>query len=292
MPILSAIIPAYNGASRYLNQAIESVLSQTFTDVELIVVDDASQDETSNCVKAYETLRYHCREQNGGQAKARNNGAQLAQGQYVAFLDQDDVWEPSFLEETVNILSQDPETALVHCDGYQVSQQNHILEYDAAMKHTFSICQILRDGHDTATSGSVIRKSCFDSVGGYDEALTIWEDIDLSIRLNQQFRIRHLAKPLYRHRLYHRNVSRDISSERALSARETFLRKHEAHCETNPRAAKALQQDWAQYYSDLGKWHLRCGEKLKARSALWQSLHHNRWSRHTMLRLIRSYLPG
>ncbi|MBX3346185.1 MAG: glycosyltransferase family 2 protein, partial [Nitrospira sp.] len=165
---ISVVIPAYNGTSRYLTEAIDSVRRQTLPASEIIVVDDASTDGTDALVQAIPQIRYVRHPQNSGQAAARNTGARLAQGPYVAFLDQDDLWEPTFLEETLALLQPAAEAVLVHCDGYQVNERNEILEYDAAMKQQRSITQLLRGGHDAATSGSLFRKTCFDAVGGYD----------------------------------------------------------------------------------------------------------------------------
>ncbi|RMH03150.1 MAG: glycosyltransferase [Nitrospirae bacterium] len=291
MPRISVIIPAYNGETRYLREAIQSVLAQTIQDFELIVVDDASEDDPCRILPKHSFIQYYRRTSNGGQAVARNDGARLASGQFLAFLDQDDLWEPAFLEATLEVFHKAPETALVHTDGYQVNERNHILEYDAAMKHTKSICQLLRNGHDTATSGSLIRKHCFDAIGGYDEHLTIWEDIDLGIRLSQRFLIHHLPEPLYRHRLYTRNVSRGIPPERALRAREYFLNKYSSHCLSDPIYKKALARDWAQYYSDKGKFHLARGEKQQARKAFIASLQSSPYSQRTLLRLLKTYFP-
>lgn len=179
---ISVVIPAYNGTSRYLEQAIRSVLAQSYQDCEIIVVDDASTDNTEALVHTFPDVRYVRHARNAGQAAARNTGARLAMASYLAFLDQDDLWEPTFLEETLALLEPATEAALVHCDGYQVNERNEILEYDAAMKQQRSITQLLRGGHDAATSGSLFRRTCFDAVGGYDAALSIWEDIDLIIR--------------------------------------------------------------------------------------------------------------
>ena len=292
MPTVSTIIPAYNAASRYLDQAIASVLAQTHRDTELIVVDDGSTDDTSRLVLRFSQIRYFRRAENGGQAAARNDGARLAKGEFLAFLDQDDLWEPSLLQETVGWLRANPDAALVHCDGYQVDEQNKILHYDAAMKHTCSITQILRGGHDVATSGSLFRKTSFDDVGGYDEQLRVWEDIDLAIRLFQRHRVLHLAKPLYRHRLYAHNVSRDIPSDRALQARRYFLEKHGPSCRPGTPEGRALARDWARYYADLGKMKLRKGRLPEARQALWQALRYDPFDRKTLLRLLRSYLAA
>ncbi len=88
MPTVSVVIPAYNGVSRYLDEAIQSVLAQTFQAFELIVVDDASTDDTARVIQRFPQVRYFRRVDNGGQAAARNDGARLARGQYLAFLDQ------------------------------------------------------------------------------------------------------------------------------------------------------------------------------------------------------------
>ena len=109
---VSVVIPAYNGTSRYLGQAIRSVLAQRYTDYEIFVVDDASTDNTEALVHSFPQVRYVRHSRNAGQAAARNTGARLAQGPYVAFLDQDDLWEPTFLEETLAILEPATEAAL------------------------------------------------------------------------------------------------------------------------------------------------------------------------------------
>lgn len=289
MLLISVVIPAYNGVSRYLDQAIQSVLDQTVRDFELFVVDDASTDETAKLIQKFSRVRYARRAQNGGQAAARNDGARLAQGEFLAFLDQDDLWEPSFLAETLAALRGRPETALVHCDGHQVNERNEILEYDGAMKHTRSITQMLRGGHDVATSGSLFRKACFDAVGGYDAQLSIWEDIDLAIRLYQRFPIVHLPRPLYRHRLYGHNASRGIPSERALLGRRRFLEKHGPVCGSGTAESRVLARDWAHLYGDEGKFHLNAGRRFEARQALWKALHYQPFNRKAMLRLLRSF---
>ena len=289
MAHVSVVIPAYNGTSRYLEEAIRSVLAQSYADHEIIVVDDASTDRTDALVQAIPQVRYVRHSSNAGQAAARNTGARLAKSPYLAFLDQDDLWEPTFLEKTLAILEPAVSAALVHCDGYQVNERNEILEYDAAMKHQRSITQLLRGGHDAATSGSVFRKSWFDSVGGYDAALSIWEDIDLAIRLYGPERFIHFPQPMYRHRLYGHNASKEIPSLRALEGRRRFLDKHAAACRPGTPESEALMNDWAIYYADLGKHHLRAHAPQEARQAYRSSLQHQPLNFKTWSRLLRSY---
>jgi glycosyltransferase involved in cell wall biosynthesis len=290
MSLITAIIPSYNGVSRYLAQAIESVRAQTYREIELIVVDDASSDETGQLVQRYPQARYIRRSVNGGQAAARNEGARHAKGEFLAFLDQDDLWKPTFLEEMLRVLESRPKAAVVHCDGHQVNEQGDVLEHDAAMKHTGSITQLLRGGHDVATSGSLFRRACFDAVGGYDEQLPIWEDIDVAIRLFERYEIIHYAHALYCHRLYGHNVSRGIASERALFGRRRFLEKHQHSCQPGSPLEQALRKDWSQYYGDLGKHYLRKGNRTEARTAFRQALRCH-MSAKMFLRLLRSYMP-
>jgi glycosyltransferase involved in cell wall biosynthesis len=287
---VSVVIPAYNGTSRYLEPAIHSVLAQTYPDYEIIVADDASTDDTGALVQRIPGVRYVRRDRNGGQAAARNTGAQLAQGEYLAFLDQDDLWEPTFLEEAVGALASSTTSILVHCDGYQVDEHNQILEYDAAMKHTGSITQLLRGGHDVATSGSLFRKAPFDEAGGYDARLSIWEDMDLAIRLYRPGLFLHLPKPLYRHRLYGHNASRDIPSLRALEGRRRFLEKHAPSCHAGTPEARALSNDWAIYHADLGKHYLQTKAVKQAREAFRCSLRYRPLQVKTWSRLLRSYV--
>jgi len=156
------------------------------------------------------------------------------------------------------------------------------------MKQMQSVTQLLSGGHDVATSGTLFRKTCFDAVGGYDPWLRIWEDIDLAIRLYQRFPLLHLPKPLYRHRLYGHNVSRNILSERALEGRLRFLERHAPSCPPGSALAGALAHDWAHYYGDVGKYHLHAGRRAEARQALRQALRHRPFDRKALLRLLRA----
>ena len=281
MATISVVIPAFNGTSRFLSEAVQSVLTQTFDDFEIIIIDDASDDDPLGCLPPTPKISYHRHPVNKGQAAARNSGAQFAKGEFLAFLDQDDLWEENFLNDTLQIFVDNPHIGLVHTDGHQVDKENHILEYDGAIKHTNSICQMLRQGHDTATSGSIMRKELFDDLGGFDERLTIWEDIDFGIRFSQCFPIYHLSKPLYRHRLYSHNASKNIPSKPALLARRVFLEKHQALCENSPKLMSALKVDWAQYYSDKGKYHLSVKEWEEAKISLLSALRLIPYSRNS-----------
>ncbi|MGI8668594.1 MAG: glycosyltransferase family 2 protein, partial [Aridibacter sp.] len=102
-PLVSVIIPAYN-AEQFISQTIESVLGQTLKDFEIVVVDDGSTDETAGIAESYGAPVRCIRKTNGGVSRARNTGIEHAVGKYIAFLDADDLWEPTKLEKQVALL--------------------------------------------------------------------------------------------------------------------------------------------------------------------------------------------
>ncbi len=291
VPQISVVIPAFNGQSRYLTEAIQSILVQTCTDFELIIVDDASTDQTRDIIPRHPQITYVRRDQNGGQATARNDGAKLAKGEFLAFLDQDDLWEPTFLEETLPILQAVADTAAVHTDGYTVNIKNEIVKYNPTTGRTDGLGYHLKNGHQLDTSGTLVRKTHFNEVNGYDEKLAIFEDIDLGVRLSQTYRIHHILKPLYRHRVYTHSACGILKRERVFSATKYFIEKHTHSCQQEPHMKKALALEWARLYGDQGKYYLSQNQTRKARECFLQSLRYDPFSRKHILRYLRSFVP-
>ena len=119
--IVSVILPVYNGA-QFVSRAIESVLNQTYKELELIVVDDGSSDNSLDVVQSYANSRLKVfTKQNGGPASARNFGIQHCSGEYVALIDQDDIWYPTKLEKQIAVLEK-TNCALVHCDAVSICE--------------------------------------------------------------------------------------------------------------------------------------------------------------------------
>ena len=290
-PQISVIVPAFNGRSRYLTEAIQSILDQTCTDFELIIVDDASTDQTHDIIPSHPRITYFRRGQNGGPAAARNDGAKLAKGEFLAFMDQDDLWEPTFLEETVPILQAMADTAAVHTDGYSVNSKNEIIRYNRTIQRTDDVTVHLTKGHVLHACGSLFRKTHFDSVKGYDEKMMIWEDRDLQIRLGSKYPLHHIPKPLFRNRVYKHNVSSTTPLEKSLADRKYFLEKHAPACQQEPHLKNALESEWAMLHSDMGKYYLSQNQRKKARQCFRQSLRYSPFSRRTILRYLRSFTP-
>ncbi|MEW5806018.1 MAG: glycosyltransferase [Acidobacteriota bacterium] len=209
MPEVSVIIPAYN-SERYIEEALESALAQTFPGIEIIVVDDGSTDGTASILKKYEgRIRYFFQE-NRGLAAARNSGIKLASGSYLAFLDADDLFLPEKIALQKNFLDAHPEAAMVFSD----------FEYFGGSLLRHPIPDSFKRGEGDpfidlflfnciAIPTILTRKESFDEIGLFDEELMAVEDYDFYLRLARKKRIGFIDRVLARVRLHPENMSRD-----------------------------------------------------------------------------------
>lgn len=185
MPGVSVIMPAYDVAD-YIGAAIESVMAQTFTDWELIVIDDGSPDE-SGAIAASHAARDGrirvARQSNGGLSAARNHALRLARGELIAILDSDDIWHPSFLAAQVALLQQHPEIDIVTGNAWNLGGWRDGTPWRAHPdpRPQPSLVEILRD-EEAVFIMSVVRRRVFDAVGGFDETLRSNEDYHFWLR--------------------------------------------------------------------------------------------------------------
>ena len=158
-PLVSVIIPVYNGA-RYLRPALESVLAQTYPRFEVIVVDDGSTDDSGVIAQSFHDVRY-IHQSNQGVAAARNNGIEAARGEFLAFLDQDDLWTPEKLKLQMGQLLSDPDL------GYTLTQQQFFLEPGEALPAWFRK-ELFAEVHTGWVLGTlVVRRTAFEKIGNF-----------------------------------------------------------------------------------------------------------------------------
>lgn len=186
-PTVSVVIPTFN-MSRCICDAVESVLNQTYKDFELIVVDDGSTDETEFVLKEFAGHIRYDKQKNGGVSAARNRGIELARGQFIAFLDADDLWLPHKLELQMQAFVRQKDLALVAC-GYSVRSSDGKTEMRNVVRKNYptradlfkalSICQLIPG----CASGVVVKKSCFSEIGNFDTTVKVGEDWDMWLRI-------------------------------------------------------------------------------------------------------------
>lgn len=218
---VSVLIPVYNG-SRYIEAAIESVLSQTFQGVEIIVVDDGSEDETASLVKQYKNVRY-VYQPHYGISVARNRALQEANFELVDFLDADDLMLPTKLEKQVDYMNEHPECQLVFC------QYQNFLDPNTS-QITVRQQQIMKVESIHRLIGALMRIDLFKEWGRFNTRLNYGEDTEwLSGIAMNRVDINHFVEEvLYLRRIHASNVSlmhRGLDEKEMLTLRaETFRR--------------------------------------------------------------------
>ena len=189
-PLFSVIIPNYNHA-KYLPRAIDSVINQTFSNWEILLIDNHSSDETEKVVNPYLSEKIHLFKihNNGIIAASRNLGIIHSKGEWIAFLDSDDWWSETKLEESLLTIKQF-EADLIYHDLYLVKDETNLTHYDQTRGEDISNKPweyLLNYGNSIPNSSVVVRKSCIDAIGGISEERTCisWEDYDTWLRLAQ-----------------------------------------------------------------------------------------------------------
>lgn len=212
MPKVSVIIPTYKRTD-YLKLTLESVYNQTFTDFEVIVIDDGTPgDENEKICSTYSNIIYKKITNTGGPIIPRNTGLKIAKGEYIAFVDDDDLWMPDKLERQVNILENEKEYGLVHgcCEvidnkGVKTGETIGILTKTSKQGNVFDEMV----GNFTLLMPTVIfRRNLLDKVSGFNESMkAAGEDTEFFCRLAFYTKIYFIDKPVAYYRIHPNNIS-------------------------------------------------------------------------------------
>jgi glycosyltransferase involved in cell wall biosynthesis len=215
MPKVSVVIPAYN-AMRYLPETLESVLQQSFTDFEVLIVDDGSTDQIQRWVAQLSDGRVRLiAQENQGVAVARNTGIVQAQGEYIAFVDADDLWEPTKLEKQVQYLEAEPALGLVHTWMAVIDEQGQPTGRVMTSKATGNVWTHLVERNTVACASVMVRRTCFDQVGLFsprDVCPVDVEDWEMWIRIAACYPFAVIPEPLLQYRQHPHNTSKDWRS--------------------------------------------------------------------------------
>ena len=183
---ISIIIPTYNRKS-FLIHAINSVLNQTYQNLELIIIDDGSSDKTENIIKKkYPKIKFY-KQKNKGVSAARNKGIKMASCKWIAFLDSDDRWHPRKIENQINYLLAHPRYKICHTDEIWIRKGIRINQHKKHKKHGGHIFDKCLDLCRISPSSVIIHKDIFNKVGLFNEKLPVCEDYDLWLRIAEKF---------------------------------------------------------------------------------------------------------
>ena len=228
-PLVSIIIPAYN-SEKYIAETLTSVLSQAYRPIEIIVVDDGSTDKTAKILKGCQTDKTnesseinltYIYQQNSGPSKARNTGIKAAKGEYIAFLDADDLWTKTKLEKQVNYMTNNSDVSLVFGDMSVFDSKGIIID-SSFKKYGYPQCdegrkvlnafENLLERNYISTGTVFLKKGCFNKAGYFDESIRHGEDYDLWLRVSLMYEIGCIPEVLRLKRMHDSNLSKSEES--------------------------------------------------------------------------------
>jgi glycosyltransferase involved in cell wall biosynthesis len=284
------IIPAYN-AARTIEQTLDSVFAQTFQDLEAIVVDDGSTDETAALLaRRQDRLRVVRKTNEGRPAAARNLGVKVSCGEYLAFVDADDTWHADKLALQVAMLDCDPAIGLVYTADATITASGDIVSVNPCPPGARGrIYDVLRVHNVMVGSSVVVRRDAFDQAGGFDEGLTSIENWDLWIRIARRWTIECIDQPLTFYRMHDGNRSGSVQLRRQNIFR--VLEKHHDAADHSPEGRRIRRDAYFHaYFNVLGRAYFSRHEIRMARQALLRAvLLKPRWE---VLRLLLLTLLG
>lgn len=206
-PKVTILMSVYNG-EKYLKEAVDSILNQTFQDFEFIIINDASTDGTLDILKSYSDTRIkiHTNKKNLGVAKSLNVGLKIAKGEYIARQDSDDISMPERLALQVDFLDRHPAYAVVGVFPKVIYEHSDKIRYGQRPVEDIDIRKTLKAKNCIVHGSAMIRMKCLLDVGLYDESMANSEDYELWLRLSKKYAFRNIAKFLYVLRLHNKNL--------------------------------------------------------------------------------------
>jgi glycosyltransferase involved in cell wall biosynthesis len=272
-PVISVILPVYN-AERYVTQAIESILAQTFTDFELLITDDGSTDRSLPILQQYAAK--DCRIQltsssNQGVSKTRNHMLHQAKGEFIAVMDADDIASPDRFARQIAFLREHPEVVCVGSAHAVIDHRGRFLSHLPLPQTDAEIQQAALAGHGSICHPcAMVRRTAMLAVGGYNEDLYSAHDLDLWLKLGEIGQLANLEASLLQYRIHTHSVSgrnyiaqRDEARQACEAAwqRRGIEGKFEAAAPWRPGKDRQSQHHFMMQY---GWWAFNSGERQTA----------------------------
>lgn len=263
-PTVSVIIPTYN-RGHSVGRAIQSVLNQTYQDIEIIAVDDASKDNTKDVISNFndKRIKYIRHNKNKGGGAARNTGIKSARGEYIAFLDSDDEWLPEKLEKIISLFEKKSKVIGVIFSGLIWLNPNE-------KKPIFDIPQIDVDINQNIVfknllgplSSTIVRRECFEKCGYFDERLPAGQDWDIWIKIAKKYRFAIVKEALGLYYCDGERISTDMNNK--AKGHRIILEKYYEEIIKNRKGHSELRFKIATYLLKAGQLHNGRIEFLKA----------------------------
>lgn len=268
LPLVTAIITTYRRSPEIVERAIKSILAQTYKNIEIIVVDDSpvsyeNRNQVKQLIESYQnSVKYIQHVENKGACVARNTGLYVAKGEYIAYLDDDDEWMPTKIEEQMKYFTED-DIALVYCNYIIKNDSTGDIEEHWCPYYEGSIYEkILLEGNFVgSTSFPILRKSSLEEIGGFDSLMDSAQDMDVWLRLAQKYKVACVKEALV---IYHVHAGDRITTnyKKKINGILRIQEKNKGYIDSN------IVAQW-RYYIIIAPMYARNGQIKKAFQRWW-----------------------
>ncbi|MFK3936219.1 glycosyltransferase family 2 protein [Alkalihalobacillus sp. NPDC078783] len=224
LPLVSVIIPCYN-CEKWIAETIASVFNQTYKNIEIIIVDDGSTDNTKSIVKNIKDVIYYFQD-NSGPSAARNLGIEKSNGKYIAFLDSDDLWNEDKLLKQINFLENNPDVHLVFTNVTLINETGKVLytHYNKVPTEKSELIRKFYEGEIVMNTPTILaRGDSINYIGGFNENLPLREDHYFLMKMANVFKIVHFKEALVKRRVNDQSLSSTVDSEKVFKLNKPFL---------------------------------------------------------------------
>jgi glycosyltransferase involved in cell wall biosynthesis len=250
---VSIVVTCYN-YGKYISDCLNSILKQKYQNYEVVIIDDGSTDNTEKVVSPYlenQKIKY-CKQENMGQAGAKNNGIRNSTGEFIAFLDADDMWADNMLEKEMALFS-DKRIGVVYSRVRFINEKNKEVIIKSNNKYLLprsgNITSYLLFENIVTFSSSIVRKECLDKCGYFDESFKMGIDWDLWLRISTKYQFSYVNEPLLIYRIHSTQMSKNHEERRKCS--DGIMNKF---FQQNPNliSKKTARKSWAYTYNNRG----------------------------------------
>jgi glycosyltransferase involved in cell wall biosynthesis len=217
-PKVTVLMSVYNG-EKYLREAIDSILNQTFEDFEFLIINDCSTDRTMEILQSYHDHRIKIinNEKNIGLTKSLNKGLKIARGEYIARQDADDVSAPDRLKKEIDFLGAHRDYAVVGTFVKVLNDDSKVIRLPKGLIEDFQIRDFFKRSNCLTHGSTMLRKKCLLEVGFYDESIARAQDYDLWLRLSEKYRLANIPEYLYMWRMHTESIEARFRDEQKIS---------------------------------------------------------------------------
>jgi glycosyltransferase involved in cell wall biosynthesis len=291
-PLVSVIIPTYNSAD-YIEEALQSVFEQTFQDFEIIVIDDGSTDGTVEVLRKYGDRISYIFQENNGPSSARNRGIRAARGEYIAFLDADDLWVSTKLEKQVSLFLQRKGLGMVTTGACSFDEKG-VYGYSADKRKTLMVGDIARNiflRSNIGTPTVMVRKEIFDSIGFFEENIRQSEDDNMWIRIAAHYDVELIDEALIKVRNHPQRMTLNKSElQRSVQTSIQLLRTKYGDT-VKKKIEKAVPIKLSQLQFAIGYSHYENGDYREARKAFIKGAYYRIRTWKNLLYFMLTFIP-